>query len=69
MIIEILLLAAVLAAVFYRYATANGDHFARLQVPFLRPKLLVGNTWRFFFKLQRPDEFLHEFYTAMPNTK
>lgn len=70
MIIELLLVAAVLAIVYlYRYASANGDHFERLKVPFLVPKLLVGNTWRFVFKQQRPDEFLTEFYTAMPHTK
>lgn len=70
MILELLLTASVLTLLFYRLvACANADYFARLNVPALKPRLLVGNTGPFMFQQQRPNEFLDQLYGAMPESK
>lgn len=69
MLIELLLLCAVAAAVFYRFATSNDDFFAQRGIPHLRPAFLVGNTGRFVFRKLRPNEFLDIMYNALPAQK
>lgn len=70
MLIDFLLLGAVVStALFYRYVTGNNKFFIQRGIPHLRPAFLLGNTGRFVFRKQRPNEFLDQMYNALPANK
>lgn len=58
-----------IAYCFYKWATQNNDYFAKRNLPFQKPKFLLGSTAGFFFGNHSAPEFSQMLYNWFPTEK